>query len=276
MSSASTDPTKEIKYLTAAESQALDDRLMGEEGFTLEQLMELAGLSVAEAVHTHYFPTVSSPSRLSEGGTSSASSSSTAAAGGGESQAPAVLVVSGPGNNGGDGLVAARHLKLFGWQPTVVLPKASSKPFLQSLVKQLQAMRIPVLDRLPGDATFVDTHFPVVVDAIFGFSFRLGGLTGAFKEVVATLASCQRAKIMAVDIPTGWGVEQGPPSAELYPDQPFVTPDTLISLSAPKLCAKHFGGAAHYLGGRFIPPAMAQELALNLPPYPSASQIARL
>ena len=50
--------------------------------------MELAGLSVATAVAKTY---------LSDKGDNS----------------PTVLVCCGPGNNGGDGLVAARHLKLF-------------------------------------------------------------------------------------------------------------------------------------------------------------------
>ena len=62
----------------------LDKQLMGPLGFSVDQLMELAGLSVACAV---------------------------------AAEAPAnsrVLVLAGPGNNGGDGLVAARHLHHFG------------------------------------------------------------------------------------------------------------------------------------------------------------------
>lgn len=31
-------------------------------------------------------------------------------------------------------------------------------------------------------------------------------------------------------------------------------PDMLVSLTAPKLCAKQFAGSHHYLGGRFVPP----------------------
>jgi NAD(P)H-hydrate epimerase len=50
--------------------------------------MELAGLSVATAIAKTY------PPQNNESNTS-------------------VLVCCGPGNNGGDGLVAARHLKLF-------------------------------------------------------------------------------------------------------------------------------------------------------------------
>lgn len=235
-----------IRYITAAESQLVDDRLMGPYGYTLEQLMELAGLSVAEAVNEHY----------KESG-----------------KARSVLVVAGPGNNGGDGLVAARHLKLFGWEPIVVLPKASTRPFLQSLVKQLESFNVPVLSELPGDATVIDERFSVVVDAIFGFSFRVGGLSGTFKDIVSTLNACTSARIVAVDIPTGWSVDDGPPHH--LPDQPWLSPDVLVSLTSPKKSAKLFTGA-HYLGGRFIPPALDQEMQLNLPVYPGSSQTLRL
>lgn len=45
------------RYLSAKEAQRLDQELMdpaGECGFTLAQLMELAGLSVAQVVHDAY------------------------------------------------------------------------------------------------------------------------------------------------------------------------------------------------------------------------------
>ena len=53
--------------------------------------MELAGLSVAQAVHAEYGHVC-----------------------GAHSEKIKVLVLCGPGNNGGDGLVAARHLNHFG------------------------------------------------------------------------------------------------------------------------------------------------------------------
>jgi hydroxyethylthiazole kinase-like uncharacterized protein yjeF len=69
-------------------AKRIDEELMGPKmGFSLDQLMELAGLSVAQAVATEY-PRESKPR---------------------------VLIVAGPGNNGGDGLVAARHLHHFGY-----------------------------------------------------------------------------------------------------------------------------------------------------------------
>ena len=61
--------------------------------------MELAGLSVAESITKVYDAQTYSK----------------------------VLIVAGPGNNGGDGLVAARHLKHFGYQPSIYYPKPSTK-----------------------------------------------------------------------------------------------------------------------------------------------------
>lgn len=58
----------------------------------------------------------------------------------------------------------------------------------------------------------------------------------------------------------GWHVENGNPDG--------IKPDFLISLTAPKLCAKHFEGRFHFLGGRFVPDSLAQKYNLSLPDYP--------
>ena len=79
------------RYLGQEESQKLDQELFNDYKFSLDQLMEIAGLSVAEALASCY---------TREGLVA-------------QQEEPRVLVVCGPGNNGGDGLVAARHLKTF-------------------------------------------------------------------------------------------------------------------------------------------------------------------
>lgn len=67
---------------------------------------------------------------------------------------------------------------------------------------------------------------------------------------------------ISIDIPSGWNVEKGPI------DDFALSPELLISLTAPKLCATKFNGKYHYLGGRFVPPALQEKYQLDLPEYP--------
>jgi NAD(P)H-hydrate epimerase len=53
-------------------------------------------------------------------------------------------------------------------------------------------------------------------------------------------------------------------------------PDTLVSLTAPKLGSKTFEGAHHFVGGRFLPPKLAAEYGLVLPEYEGANQCVRM
>ena len=231
-------PRRSLTFLSQTHAASLDEDLMSDEyGFSIDQLMELAGLSVAAAVQQAY--PVDTHARL--------------------------LVVAGPGNNGGDALVAARHLGHFGYSPSIVYPKASSKDLFQRLVSQCRALDVPLSDTLP-DA--LDASFDLVLDGIFGFSFK-GSIRAPFDTVVRDLKASS-LPILSIDIPSGWHVEDGNVSGE------GLEPDALISLTAPKLCAKSFSGKYHFLGGRFVPPGIARKYNLSLPAYPGAEQVVRL
>lgn len=75
-----------------------------------------------------------------------------------------------------------------------------------------------------------------------------------------------------MDIPSGWHVEKGPESDN------SLKPALLISLSAPKRCAKPeiLKNAKHFLGGRFLPPGIVEKYNLTLPPYPAQDQVVEL
>jgi NAD(P)H-hydrate epimerase len=221
---------------------------MGPLGFSVDQLMELAGLSVASAIAAEF------------------SSSSF----------PRVLVLTGPGNNGGDGLVAARHLHHFGYTVSCCYPKRTDKQLYKNLVTQCEALQIPFLEVEDVLGQPLSAQADIVVDSLFGFSFKgtprapFDGLIKAMVEKDGSGEPTQRPVIAAVDVPSGWDVEQGDVSHS------GLSPDMLVSLTSPKLCARYFKGAHHYLGGRFVPQAIVEKYKLKLPAYPGVSQCVRL
>ena len=92
-----------MQYLTQEQAKQLDVDLMGKYKFSLSQLMEIAGLAVAQVVKREYD----------------------------SEKYKSVIILCGPGNNGGDGLVAARYLTLFGYEVKVYYPKQSSNEHLK-------------------------------------------------------------------------------------------------------------------------------------------------
>ena len=226
-------------YLNARDAYDLDVELMASPGFTLEQLMELAGLSVAQVVYEV------TPAPKSQ-----------------------VLFVCGPGNNGGDGLVAARHLVLFGHDAVVVYPKRSPKqPHYANLVQTCEDLGIPILEELPQDLSV----FSTMVDAIFGFSFS-GIPREPFASILKSMMKAQadfKIPIVSVDVPSGWNVDEGDVSGLGF------QPQVLVSLTAPKLCSKNFKGR-HFCGGRFLNPSLAEKYNITMPPYPGSSQFMEL
>ncbi|XP_055873277.1 NAD(P)H-hydrate epimerase-like [Biomphalaria glabrata] len=233
-----------MSYLGQEEAQQIDQELFNEYLFSLDQLMELAGYSCAVAIAKCY-PVESL-----------------------KKDHAAVLVICGPGNNGGDGLVCARHLKLFGYKPTLFYPKQNNKPLFKALALQCERLDIPTLSFFPTDPQCVVDSFNLVVDAIFGFSYKPPAKP-EFASVLQSLIQIQeRVPICSIDIPSGWDVEQGNPEG--------LQPDLLISLTAPKQCATHFKGKRHFLGGRFVPPTLEQKYGLRLPPYPGTDPVVEL
>ncbi|EPS61585.1 hypothetical protein M569_13210, partial [Genlisea aurea] len=237
-----------VSYLSQREAAEIDEILMGPLGFSVDQLMELAGLSVATSIAEVYKPVEHSR----------------------------ILAICGPGNNGGDGLVAARHLHHFGYRPFICYPKRTAKPLYDGLITQLESLSVPFLsaEELPED---LSESFDVVVDAIFGFSFH-GTPRPPFDDLTHRLAILgdndrkirKLPAVVSVDIPSGWHVEEGDVNGD------GIKPDMLVSLTAPKLCARKFSGAHHFLGGRFVPPSIAEKFNLRLPQYPGTSMSVRI
>lgn len=152
--------------LTAAEMRAAEERAIAA-GSDVQELMERAGAGVAEAVR-----------RLAAG--------------------TPVLMLCGPGNNGGDGYVAARLLNANGIDVRVAAC-GDPKNEAASAARRACGMAVESLDTAEQG--------PVVVDALFGT-----GLSRPLDlQLHARLARLTRAARLsvAVDLPSGVGTDDG-------------------------------------------------------------------
>ncbi|KAM0788336.1 hypothetical protein ACM66B_001478 [Microbotryomycetes sp. NB124-2] len=255
------------RYITAKEAQMIDKELMGSDGaFSLDQLMELAGFSIAQWV-AQLYPLGQELAPAEDGSRQKRDNER-------------VLVVAGPGNQGGDGLVAARHLHHFGYSTSIFYPKESSGELFQRLKKQCENLDLPFIapptstsSSFPAAPDAQDVAFrralsgaDIILDCVFGFSFK----PPARAPFITALEEFRKTSkpVLSVDIPSGWDVEEGN-------THDGFTPTALLSLTAPKLGVKQYAdeGRTHWLGGRFIPPQMDKKYDLHLPAYPLSSMI---
>ena len=155
-------PILTAEAMRAAEQSVID------RGTSVETLMERAGAALAEA--TYRF---AGPMRT--------------------------LVLCGPGNNGGDGYVAARHLAQRGVDVRVA---ASSEPKSQAAKWAREQWTGPV--EALNDST---EPAPLVIDALFGTGLKRA-LDGAVSEQVCRLSAAAVATV-ACDLPSGIETDSG-------------------------------------------------------------------
>lgn len=118
--------------------------------------------------------------------------------------ARAVWVVCGPGNNGGDGLEAAAHLRAWGWDVTVTHLPAQGLPADAAAALQRArqagvrfALQPPPLS--PQD---------LAIDALLGIGARPVDSASPLAEALTALAHCN-APVLAVDVPSGLNADNG-------------------------------------------------------------------
>jgi hydroxyethylthiazole kinase-like uncharacterized protein yjeF len=102
------------------------------------------------------------------------------------------LVLAGPGNNGGDGWVAARLLEQAGW-PVAVAPLAPPRPGTDAALAAAR-WRGPVLPFAVEEAA----RAGLVIDAVFG-----AGLSKPVEGLAAAVLAGVRCPMLAVDVPSG-------------------------------------------------------------------------
>jgi ADP-dependent NAD(P)H-hydrate dehydratase / NAD(P)H-hydrate epimerase len=206
-----------------AEAMTGADRRAQAVGFPEERLMEHAGTAVAAAVKA----LATDLDRWGRG---------------------PIVIFAGPGNNGGDGFVAARRLALTGGDVIVVFVASENRPKGRTSARNW--------DRIARDAGIRIVHAPVardlgilgqgidkaavVVDALLGT-----GVQGVLREPVRSAvdvirrASGAGIPVVAVDTPTAVDLTSGEPS------DPAVRADLTVTFHRPKTGLQTRRGAAH-------------------------------
>lgn len=199
---------RRMKILTADEMRRIDRLTVERLGISLRQLMENAGRQVAEFVLREFEPPAGPPLRVS--------------------------LFCGKGNNGGDALVAARHLLARGSVLRVALfaapeelkgdARASYDSFLHA-GGRVEVVSTPAEWEKQREALL---DCDVLVDGLLGTGL-VGHVKGLLAQVIGEInAPRRRFRVLAVDIPSGLASDSGEPLGEA------VEADATLTLTAPK------------------------------------------
>ncbi len=226
-----------MKLVTVAEMRALE-RAAIDAGSTQAQLMEEAGLAAAQEAWMLL----------------------------GTLEGRKIVVLAGPGNNGGDGLVAARHLHDWGADVAVIAPKAREAD------ANLEELSARELTPLQGDEAAAEMRprledADLVIDALLGVGKARpldedDPISEALRALGGARASARPPKLLAVDLPTGLDADGG------SVDPLTVPADVSVTFGLPKVGMYQAPGSA--VVGRVqvvdigIPDAAVEAAALEL------------
>jgi len=173
--------------LTRDQVRSVDRAAIDEYGITGLVLMENAGLHAAELIDRAYGPN------------------------------GAAYVLCGPGNNGGDGCVIARHLHNAEWDVRVVMTghEGQMTPDALANFHIVRAMGLKPTIAANEEAMLAaveairDDH--VVVDALLGTGFR-GAVRSPTAGLIAAVNAAAKRATVAIDVPSGLDCDTGEPS----------------------------------------------------------------
>ncbi len=169
----------------------------------------------------------------------------------GNAAEPKVLILAGPGNNGGDGFALARHLHNRGASPITLhcVPKAAYKGDAAINLAIIERMGLPLhtLEEAP-DLNSLCPEPAIIVDAIFGTGLDrpiAGPIAGLIRAANAIRARAEtRTLLLAVDIPSGLDCDSGDPVGD---SEIVIRADQTVTL-AGRMIGFRNPDAAAYLG----------------------------
>jgi NAD(P)H-hydrate epimerase len=235
-------PTKsQIPAITTQQMVEVDRLMIEDYGIGLIQMMENAGRSLAELTR-----------RLL----------------GGNVIGRNIAVLCGAGNNGGGGMVAARHLHNWG-------ASVSIKPVFNSeKLKNIPAHQWEILQKIGIHDLRIERlrQVEIILDAIIGYGLA-GDPHGLAAEWIEK-ANQSKIPILALDVPSGLNTTTG------VPGDPCISAAATLTLALPKTgllepSARLFVGDI-YLADISVPPELYQQMGIHVPPVFSQDPIIRI
>ena len=228
----------DVSTVTAEQMAEVDRSAVEEFGITLLQMMEQAGSHLADVV------------RMEAGG---------------DLRDQRVVVAVGPGNNGGGGLVAARHLVNRGASVRVVLarPALRMSEAAQHQLATLIAMGahccVATYDLTDDELEHVLANADVVVDAVLGYRIH-GAPRGEAERLIGFVVRAGRP-VVSLDLPSGVDPDTGEAAGIA------ITATATLTLALPKPGLFRGEGSRRagrvYLGDIGLPDALYAGLGIS-------------
>jgi NAD(P)H-hydrate epimerase len=220
----------EIPVLSTSQMVEVDRLMIEVFRIELVQMMENAGRSLAELARREL---------------------------GGQVAGRSIACLCGAGNNGGGGLVAARHLHNWGAEVVLVLAYETSR------LKEVPAHQLNILTQVGVEAVLKPDLYKadLIIDALIGY-----GLSGNPRQPVAGLiekANNSGCPILALDAPSGLDTTTG------VPGNPCIKANATLTLALPKIGlmtseVEDYVGQL-YLADISVPRELYQQMGIEVP-----------
>jgi len=218
-----------MNYITRKQMAQVDKVAMSTYGLKIESMMENAGRNLARFV-----------SRL---------------------KPRSVIVLYGKGNNGGGGLVAARHLAIHGVRVSIIPASKVVNNNVSGQLKILRKMGIrPSKEMRKAD---------VIIDALIGYNLE-DSPRGKFAYLIDKANEMKKSgtRIVSLDVPTGLDTSTG------KLNEPYVKANYTLTLALPKVGLEKIKGV--FLANVGIPNSVYKKLGIKVENYFSKEDIVRV
>lgn len=221
--------------ITADQMRLVDELAVNKYNIMLEEMMELAGYHLMELVFTIMEKSLKNKK---------------------------IVVLAGKGNNGGGGLVAARHLHNRGAEVHIILSNATGlKAAVKARLKTLKRLQLPIIHHEREDnSSKLLNEAHLIIDALIGY-----GLNSDPKYPISQLIDHVNGSdsiVLSLDVPTGLDSTEG----NIY--DRCIRAEHTMTLALPKQGLLKENARSHvgslYLADIGIPGELYKELGFDI------------